>query len=54
VSLDFLTGKEEEQTDKDILDKVHTIQKLPPKDREHILFTLDAMIRDAKARSAYA
>lgn len=54
VSLDFLTGKEEQQTDKDILDKVHTIQKLPLKDREHILFTLDAMIRDAKARSAYA
>lgn len=31
-----------------------TIQRLPEKDRDHILFTLDAMLRDAKARAAYS
>lgn len=53
VSLDFLAGKETQQIDKTILDKVLTIQKLPPQDQEHILFAMDAMIRDAKARAAY-
>jgi len=54
VSLDFLSGKIEQEVDPDIIDRVTTIQNLPPKDQEHILFTLDAMIRDAKSRFAYA
>jgi transcriptional regulator with XRE-family HTH domain len=53
VSLDYLVGKSDLQLDKDIADKVLMIQKLPEKDREHILFTLEAMLRDAKARLAY-
>lgn len=53
VSLDYLVGKEDLQMDFSIMSKVQTIQKLPEQDREHILFTLDAMIRDAKARAAY-
>ena len=31
-----------------------TIQNLPKTDQVHILFALDAMIRDAKSRFAYA
>ena len=31
-------------------DRIITIQLLKENDKEHILFTLDAMIRDAKAR----
>lgn len=54
VSLDYLVGKDDLQLDKNVITKVLTIQKLPEKDREHILFTLDAMLRDAKARAAYA
>lgn len=54
VSLDYLAGKAELQLDKDIVNKVLTIQKLPENDREHILFTLEAMLRDAKARAAYS
>ena len=54
VSLDFLVGKSDLQIDKGIADKILTIQKLPEQDREHILFTLDAMLRDAKARLAYS
>jgi transcriptional regulator with XRE-family HTH domain len=54
VSLDYLVGKTELLVDESITNKILTIQKLPKKDREHILFALDAMIRDAKARLAYS
>lgn len=54
VSLDFLTGKVDEQIDKSIVDKVVSIQKLPKEERERIIFTLDALIRDARSRFAYA
>jgi len=53
VTLDQLVGRADGQADKAITDKVLTIQRLPEKDRDHILFTLDAMLRDAKARAAY-
>ena len=53
VSLDYLAGKVDLQIDKAILEKILSIQKLPEQDREHIIFTLDAMLRDAKARAAY-
>ncbi len=54
VSLDYLVGKSNTLVDKDIASKILTIQKLPNTDKEHILFTLDAMLRDAKARLAYS
>lgn len=54
VSLDYLVGKTEFLVDEDIANRILTIQKLPDTDREHILFALDAMIRDAKTRSAYS
>lgn len=54
VSLDYLVGKADIEYDKDIANRILTIQKLPENDKNHIFFTLDAMIRDAKARTAYA
>lgn len=54
VSLDYLVGKTELLMDESIANRILTIQKLPDTDREHILFTIDAMIRDAKARLAYS
>lgn len=54
VSVDYLVGKSDLQLDQDVLNKVLTIQKLPEQDKEYILFTLDAMLRDAKARAAYS
>jgi len=54
VSLDYLVGNTDVELDKTITDRILTLQKLPEKDREHILFTLDAMLRDAKTRLAYA
>ena len=54
VSLDFLVGNTDLEIEKDLLDKVIDIQKLNTEDKNHIIFTLDAMLRDAKARKAYA
>ena len=54
VSLDYLVGKVDSEPDKDIVEKVLTIQNLPSKDQDYIIFTLDALIRDAKSRFAYS
>lgn len=54
VSLDYLTGKSDVLIDKALLDKLMMIHNMPATDREHILFALDAMLRDAKARLAYS
>jgi len=53
ISLDFLVGKIDKELDKDIVQQVLTLQQLPNKEKEHILFTLNALIRDAKTRFAY-
>lgn len=36
------------------VDKILTIQQLPTEDKEHILFAIDALLRDAKARATYS
>ena len=54
VSLDYLTGNADNYLkDKSMLERINSIAALKDKDKEHILFTIDAMIRDAKARQAY-
>lgn len=37
-----------------MLQRLNDISQLKEKDKEHILYTLDAMIRDIKTRQAYA
>lgn len=54
VTLDYLVGKTDLLMDESISAKILTIQKLPKTDREHIIFAIDAMIRDAKTRLAYS
>ena len=54
VSLDYLVAKTDTLIDSNILNAVLTIQKLPTQDKEAVLFTLNALLRDAKARSAYS
>lgn len=54
ISLDFLIGKTDIEMDMSIRDKILTIQRLPNEERQHIIFAIDAMIRDAKARQAYS
>ena len=53
VSLDYLVGATDQELDKSILNKVLDIQQLNDDDKLHIITTLDALLRDAKARKAY-
>lgn len=54
TSLDYLAGTTESPLDESIVQKVQSIQMLPDEEKERILFTLDALIRDAKSRFAYS
>ncbi len=53
VSLDYLIGKTDIEMDETLRDKILTIQRLPEEEKQHVVFAIDAMIRDAKARQAY-
>ncbi len=54
VSLDYLVGNAESKVfDKDLLQRIEDIINLPDHDRQGILFALDGLLRDAKARMAY-
>ncbi|MEO0970576.1 MAG: helix-turn-helix transcriptional regulator [Cyanobacteria bacterium J06639_18] len=54
VSLDYLMGKTDIELDKAIVNRVLEIQRLSSDDRDCILKNLDAFLRDAKTRQAYA
>lgn len=54
VSLDYLTGLSDVELDKNIVETIINLQNLKPEDQKDILTTLNALICDAKARSAYA
>lgn len=54
ISLDYLVGHVDQEIDEQIIKKVLSIQKLPEEERERIMFTIDALVRDAKSRFAYA
>jgi transcriptional regulator with XRE-family HTH domain len=54
ISLDFLAAITDNNLDSAVLQKILDIQKLSETDRLQILATLDALLRDAKARKAYA
>jgi transcriptional regulator with XRE-family HTH domain len=53
VSLDYLVGKAEVDIDPELLNTVQSIQSLPDKDREHIIYAIDALIQHAKNRLTY-
>ena len=54
VSLDYLVGNSEVLLDKDLIKRITEIQQLSEADRQGIFFALDGLLRDAKARKAYA
>jgi len=57
VTLDFLvddTGKTAEIKDKAMLQRIMEIQALDSEDQKTIVHVLDSLLRDAKARKAYA
>ena len=53
ISLDYLVGTVDQELDKDILEKIVAIQQLNNEDKQHILTTIDALLRDSKARQTY-
>ncbi|MFW6222506.1 MAG: hypothetical protein ACOC3T_02725 [Bacteroidota bacterium] len=40
--------------DTDLLKRIVDIQKLPEADRQHFFFVIDGLLKDAKAREAFA
>lgn len=54
VSLDYLMGKTDVELDNTIVNRVLEIQKLAQDDRDCLLKNVDAFLRDAKTRQAYA
>jgi transcriptional regulator with XRE-family HTH domain len=55
VTSDVLLGDEQTQiTDKDLILKMEVIQQLAPKDKNVVYTFLDMVIRDHKAKQAYA
>ena len=54
VSLDYLAGISDQHMDNDIVKRILDIQKLNDDDKKQITTTIDALLRDAKTRKAYA
>jgi len=54
VSLDYLVGFADYELDRPLTQKILDIQQLNDEDRLSITKTIDALLRDAKARKAYA
>jgi len=54
VSLDYLVGFSDYELDHSLTQKILDIQKLGDEDRTSIIKTIDALLRDANARKAYA
>ncbi len=54
VSLDYLVGIADTELDSSLTQKILAIQQLDDEDRIAIIKTIDALLRDAKARMAYA
>ena len=57
TTVGFLLGESNQLNilkDSAMLDRLNDLQNLSAKDKDYILYTLDGLIRDAKARKAYA
>lgn len=57
TTVGYLLGETDETDifkDPDMLRRLTDLKELNPTERQHILFALDAMLRDAKTRKAYA
>ncbi|MFC3199530.1 helix-turn-helix domain-containing protein [Parapedobacter deserti] len=54
VSLDYLSGKTDTELDNAALSRIRDITVMPEEDRKQVFLVIDALIRDFKARKAYA
>lgn len=51
MSLDYLTGKEDVQIDKNTSNRILEVSKFEPEDRNHIFSVIDAFIAKRKIQS---
>lgn len=51
VSLDFLLGKVDVEVDNTLLKRVLEVQQMEEEDKNHILYTLDALIKNVRLKS---
>jgi transcriptional regulator with XRE-family HTH domain len=54
VSIDYLVGKSSVLLDKQTIERIEDISKLPDDKKSYILNLIDMCLRDFKARKAYA
>ena len=54
VSLDYLVGLSDLELDTNLLENLSTLQSLQEQDKNDIIKTLNALLRDAKTRTAYS
>lgn len=57
VTLDYLVDDSNSLSmirNSDMLKRFEEIEKMPDTDKQHILYTIDALIRDAHTRNTYA
>jgi transcriptional regulator with XRE-family HTH domain len=54
VSLDYLVGKTDLELDNSTLNRIREVTALPDEDRKQVFMVVDALIRDFKAKKAYA
>ena len=47
----MLLGKQDVEVDSQLLKRVIDVQQMDEEDREHILYTLDALIKSVKLKS---
>lgn len=54
VSLDYLTGLSDLELNESVINIINNLQGLNADDKEHIFTTINALLRDAKARTTYS
>lgn len=54
VTIDYLINGTAVMLDKNSIKRLQDIQKLNDKEKEHLYHTIDALLRDAKARKEYS
>ena len=54
VSIDYLVGKTDLEFDKNTLKRIQEVSKLPEEEKTQVFKVVDALIRDFKAKQAYA
>jgi len=54
VSLDYLVGKTDMELDSSTLNRIREVTALPDEDRKQVFMVVDALVRDFKAKKAYA